>query len=213
MKHIFTLSLVALFITACSTTRLVDQWKSQDNPVFEANKILVVGMTPNANSRRIFEEEMASVIEEDGNSIAVRSIDFFEHSFTTSKKTEIELNDIEDQLIQAGFDAIILSKVVGSENKTSLIKAINNLNENFSNFRDDYFINQELYYDSNEVQTSTIYHTETALYCICPDKERELIWRGSVDLINPQKTERSIRDYVKLIRATFKDQQLLLSDD
>jgi hypothetical protein len=212
MKCIFTLSLIVMFFLGCSTTRLVDQWKSPDNPVFEANKILVVGMTPNVNSRRIFEEELASVIEENGNSIAVRSVDFFEHSFTTSKKTEIELNDIEDQLLQADFDAIILSKVVGSENKTSLIKAINNLNQNFSNFRDDYYINQELYYDSDEVQTSTIYHTETALYCICPGKERELIWRGSVDLINPQKTERSIRDYVKLIASTFEDQQLILID-
>ena len=168
-------------------------------------------MTPNSDSRRIFEEDLAAAIEEQGSAVAVRSIDFFEHSFTTSKKTEIELNEIEEQLLQADFDAIILSKVVSSESKTTLIKAINNLNQNFSNFRDDYYVNQDLYYDKDHFETSTIYHTETALYCICPGKERELIWRGSIDLINPQNTDRSIRDYVKLIQKTFKEQQLILT--
>jgi hypothetical protein len=213
MKHLIKIIIILILFSGCSTTRLIDQWKSPDNPVFEANKILVVGMTPNSDSRRIFEEEMASVIEKEGNSIAVRSIDFLEHSFTTTKKTEIELNEVEEQLIKAGFDAIILSKVIGSENKTSLIKAINNLNRDFSNFRDDYFVNQELYSDRDQIETSTIYHTETALYCICPGKERELIWRGSVDLINPQKTQKSIRDYVRLIKNTFEDQQLILTNN
>ncbi len=213
MKYLFKIIIPLFVFSSCSTTRLIEQWKSPDNPIFEANKVLVVGITPNTDSRRIFEEEMASVIEDEGNSVAVRSIDFFENSFTSTKKTEIELNEIEEQLLQAGFDAIILSKVVGSENKTSLIKAINNLNQNFSNFRDDYYVNQELYYDRDQIESSTIYHTETALYCICPGKERELIWRGSVDLINPQKTEKSIKDYVKLISNTFEDQHLILIDD
>ena len=210
MKHLSNIIIILIVFSGCSTTRLIEQWKSPDNPVFEANKVLVVGMTPNSNSRRIFEEEMVSVIEGEGNTIAVRSIDFFEHSLTTSRKSEIELNEIEEQLLQAGFDAIILSKVIGSENKTSLIKAINNLHHNFGNFRDDYFINQDLYNERDQIETSTIYHTETTLYCICPEKERELIWTGSIDLINPQKAERSIRDYVKLIKKTFEDQQLLL---
>jgi len=213
MKYLIKIVIILIVLSSCSSTRLVDQWKSPDNPVFEANKILVVGMSPSTDSRRIFEDEMATVIENEGNSIAVRSVDFFEHSFTISKKTEFELNEIEDQLLQAGFDAIILSKVVGSENKTSLIKAINNLNQNFSNFREDYYVNQEIYNERDQIETSTIYHTETALYCICPGKERELIWRGSVDLINPQKTEKSIKDYVKLITNTFEDQQLILIDD
>ncbi len=212
LKAMKTLSIIlfaSFLLFACSTSKLIEQWNSTDNLSFEANKVLVIGMTEREDSRRIFEKRLVSELENNGV-IAVKSIDFFEQSFIASKKSEEELNNIENQLLKAGFDAILLSKVISSENKLTLIQAFKNMNRSFYNFKEDYYQNQEIFFTEDYYEKSKIFHTETSLYCICPEKERELLWRGSIDLINPIKTEKAVRDYVKLLIKELKRQDLLI---
>ena len=78
----------------------------------EANKVLVIGLAKDKDLRMEFEKQLAIQLEKE-NVIAVRSIDFFETSFADDRKTEEELNLIEQQLLEAGFDAILFSKIVG----------------------------------------------------------------------------------------------------
>ena len=82
----------------------------------------------------VSEKELAEALDKN-DVIAVKSVDFFENSFVSDKKSETELNAIEKQLTDAGFDAIILSKVISSENKISVIKALRNFDDSFNNFR------------------------------------------------------------------------------
>ena len=208
MKTII-ICIITILSISCSSSKLIEQYKSPDNPTFEANKILIIGMAQNIESRRMFEKELSIALEKK-DVIAVKSVDFFENSFASDKKSETDLNAIEKQLTDAGFDAIILSKVISSENKITLVKAIKNFDDSFSNFREDYYKSQDIYFNQDYLQESKIFHTETTLYCICPTKERELIWKGSIDIINPQKAKASIGDYVSLLIKEFEKQQLLM---
>lgn len=201
--------LITLFLLSCSSSKLIDQYKSPDNPTFEANKVLIIGMSQNIETRRIFEEKLSDELDKKGV-IAVKSVDFFENSFTSNKKTEDELNTIEKQLTDAGFDAILLSKVTSSENKVSIVKALKNIDKSFNNFRDDYYESQDIFFNKNELQESKIYHTQTSLYCICPTKERELIWESTIDIVNPEKEKTSISDYVSVLIKELSKQQLLI---
>lgn len=206
MKYVLWLFMGVLSM-GCSSSKLVNEWKNPDTPAFMAGKVLIVGISPDREMRRTFETRLATELEKH-DIIAVRSIDFFESSFTTSKQSEKQLNAIENQLINAGFDAVLFSKVVGSQNKVTLVKAFREMENTFASFRDYYYENQEIY--QRELESYTIYHTETLLYCICPHRDRELLWRGEIDVVAPSKARRSIADYVRTLLSAFEEQQLLL---
>ena len=200
---------VLVSFVGCSSSRMVDQWTSPDISSFEINKVLVIGMTSDENSRRLFENRLTTQLEKEGVK-AVESVDFFERSFTTSAQSVEELDAIENLLIETGFDAVLFSKVTGSESKMTLINSMQNISNNIDDFRSYFYENQNIYYDKQSHESYQIYHTETLLYCLCPEKDRELLWKGSIDIIDPQKAKKSVSDYVKTLLKELKSQQILV---
>ena len=198
-------------MASCSSSKLVNEWRSPDAVNFEANKVLIVGLAQDKAVRRQFESQLTAQLEKN-NVIAVKSIDFFEESFMDVQKTEEEMDAIEKQLTDAGFDAILFSKVIGSENKVTLSKAIRDFDETFDSFREDFYESRNTFYRDREYHAYTVYHAETNLYCICPDKERELLWSGNIDVIESDNRERSIRNYVKTLIDILEEKQLLIVD-
>lgn len=211
MKSKYLLLLFVFSLFSCSSTKLIDQWKNPDIATFEANKVLVIGITPDTDTRRIFEHKLATELGKK-NVIAVKSIDFFQKDFLELKKTESQLNNIEGRLIEAGFDAVLFATVTGSENKVTAVQSYKDFSSTFESFRDYYYGNQHVFYDEYSREIYQVYHTETALYCVCPGKERELQWKGFIDIVDPNKVERSVSDYVKVLIQELKKQQLLVVD-
>ncbi|MCW8981298.1 hypothetical protein [Altibacter sp.] len=207
--HYIFLGLLLGILSGCASSRLVNQWKSPDTPVFEANKVLVIGMTANIDSRRMFEDELVTRLEKEGV-IAVKSVDFFDTSFTNAERTEAELNTIENQLLQAGFDAVLISKVIGSEDRTTLVGSINAFRKDMGSFREYYYENQRIYSEAQQSSSYKVYHTETSLFCLCPGKERELLWKGMIDVVDPQRPQRAVADYARILMKEMEQQQMLL---
>ena len=112
MKRLIYLGIVLILwvVSGCSSTKLVQQYKNPDTVNFEANKVLVVGISADAELRRTYEKKMTEDLDKQGV-IAVKSIDFFETSFTDNKKSLAQLDNIEQRLLNAGFDAILFTKV------------------------------------------------------------------------------------------------------
>ncbi|MDC8003784.1 hypothetical protein POV27_06960 [Aureisphaera galaxeae] len=209
MKPLLFTTLIAFLFLGCSSSKLVNEWKSEEAVNFEANKVLVIGLAEDKELRMQFEEQLADQLKKE-NVIAVRSIDFFESSFADERKSEAELNEIEQQLLEAGFDAILFSKIIGSEDKVTLMQALRNFDNSFNSFREDYYQSQDASQFHNEYQAYTLYHAQTSLYCICPEKERELLWSGNIDIVEGLNRDRSIRDYVKTLVRSLEDRQLLI---
>lgn len=203
------LFLILVTLSGCSSSKVIEQWKNEETPTFQANKVLVIGISANAESRRLFEQKLVSELAKE-DVVAVKSIDFFDNSFTNAEKTEKELNKIESQLLAAGFDAVLFSKITGSASKVTLVNSFNNINSSLNNFRDYFYENQHVYFREHNQEYYDIYHTETLLYCICPDKARELLWKGSIDIVDPQKPKKAVSDYVKTLLSQLKAQQLLV---
>ncbi len=212
MNKLYIYLLIAIVLNGCTSSELVENWKNPDIDTFEAQKVLVIGMSPEEGNRKVFERKLTSELKKSGVN-AVRSLDFFEKSFTTSPKTEEEMMALESQLIEKGFDAILLSKVLRVEDKVTVVKAYRNLDKTFKSFRDDYYENQEIYHDEDYYEEYQIFHAESSLYCICPDKERELIWKGSIDITEPENIKKAVNDYVKVLVWALKGQQLLILEE
>ncbi len=210
MKKLLLLSIILLM--GCSSAELVENWKDPDTVIFNANKVLLVGMTYNQEARVAFESELKKEFDI-RNVEAMQSIDVFDVNFTYNERTEKELDAFEQSLLDKDFDAILFTKIVGSETRQSFKKTVNDFYKNREGFNEDYRRHQDIYYDDEYYESFTVYHAETSLYCICVGKERSLIWRGSIDIIDPQDIERTVHDYVKLVVLAMEDQDLIFTKD
>ncbi len=197
-----------ILILACSDAEVVSSWKNPDIVLFDAYKVLVVGMTPSPDARLEFETKMTEKFTERGIE-AMRSIDLFDVAFTTSVRTDKELDDVEERLLDKDFDAILFTKILGSENRQTLTKKLSELDRNNSRFKDDYLSHQNIYYEDEYYEQYTVYFVETALYCICVDKERDLIWRGVIEVSDPIEAKDTIEEYIDLVVSTMEHEDLI----
>lgn len=210
MRNLLVFSVLAFLLFGCSSSRLVDEYVNRESPNFQANKVLVVGLTPDGGLQRQFEYSLVKTLEAE-KVVAVKSVDYFGNPFTEDNKTEEDLINIEKELLKAGFDAVLFSKVTGRESKVTLGQSYRNLAKSFESFSDYYNENRPVYGDG-QIEDYPVYNTETSLYCLCPGKDRDLIWRGKIDIIDPPGTASTIRDYVKTLVRTLKKNKLLIVD-
>lgn len=211
MRKIIILSLVLL--SGCSSsTRLVQHWKNPDIVLFHAYKVLIVGMLQNPVTRERYESKLREEFTKRGVE-AMRSIDLFDVGFTHSAKTEEEVARVEEQLLDKDFDAILVTKVIGSQKAKTIGKSIAELGNLYGRFNEDYLKFQDLYYDTDYYGEYDLYRTETSLYCICVEKEEELIWRGTIDIADPKNVEKSMVSYIDLVVQTLQQQELIFISD
>ena len=197
-----------LLVVGCSSVELVHSWKNPDIVIFDANKVLVVGMTANEDARELFETRMVRTFKK-RDIEAVRSIDLFDVEFSSAARSEAEMDQVEALLLDRDFDAILFTKVLGSENRTVFLEKMTDLERYETGFREDYLAHQDIYYDDRYYDEFTVYHAETALYCICIGKERELIWKGALDITDPIDIKGTVDDYIKMIEFALEDQDLI----
>jgi hypothetical protein len=202
------LILIVLLGMGCSSTELVDSWKNPDIVIFDASKVLIVGMTSNLKAREDYETKMKRHFTNRGVE-AMRSIDLFDVGFTDSERSEEELDEVEQSLLDKDFDAILFTKILGAEDKATFRKSMADLDSYYGTFKEDYISHQDIYYDENYYDAYTVYHSETSLYCICVGKERELIWRGIIDITDPSNIRSAVDDYIKLVVFALEDQDLI----
>lgn len=207
MKRLLFLVLTLSLIN-CSTTQLVENWKNPDIDRYEPYKVLVVGLTSNIEARQKFEKQLKDELELRGTE-AVMSLALFDPSFRTEKMTEEELKVLENNLINDGFDTILFTKVIGIEDKIAYKKNYDGYDETYRKFTEEYLMYQDIFYNPGYYDEYKVYHAETSMYCICPTKDRELIWKGYIDIIDPQSIEETVNDYVRLAIVVLEEQQLI----
>ena len=91
----------------------------------------------------------------------------------------------------------------------TLVQSFRDIGESFDGFKQDYFESQQYYRKHSDRQEYQLFHTETNLYCICPDKERELLWSGKIDVVDGN-FKRNINDYVRLLISELENAELLM---
>lgn len=197
-----------LLLLGCSSTKFVSTWKNPDIVLFDAHKVLVVGLAQDENIRMEFETNLVDKLAEKQIE-AMRSIDVFDVEFTSAQRSEEEIAQVEQQLLDKDFDAILFTKVLGVENKRTLKEKVHNIDRMFKRFSADYLEHQDIYNDPEAYDSFNIYHVETSLYCICDGKEIELIWRGDLDVAETVKVDKTIDTYIKLITDKMGEQEII----
>ncbi|WNH10659.1 hypothetical protein [Thalassobellus suaedae] len=207
MKYV-KIIILCLLMVSCSSVELVDNWKNPDIDTYIPNKVLLIGMTSNYDARKQFEKQLQEEFTSRGIE-SVMSLNLLKSSFTSEKKTKEELKSLESNLIDNGFDTILLTKVIGVEDKIEYKKNYYGYDSTYRKFKEDYLKYQDVFYNPDYYEEYTIYHTETSMYCICSTKDRDLLWKGYIDIMDPQSIHETINDYVQLILIILEEQQLI----
>jgi predicted ribosome quality control (RQC) complex YloA/Tae2 family protein len=66
---------------------------------------------------------------------------------------------LRQEILKQGFDAILVSKIVGAEDKVTLLQSYKDLDRLFNDFYDDYNFSQSVFSTAEEVQSYQVYHT------------------------------------------------------
>lgn len=195
------------FLCSCASGKLIQEFKTPQINDYRTNKILVIGISADETTRSLFENKVVDALKAKGV-MAVNSVDFFPNSFTQNESTTIQLNAIESQLLGAGFDTILVAKIVGKESRVSIVDSFNAFKKDFETFEEYYFKNQNLY-KKQEKTVYTVYNTETSLFCICPEEERELLWQGIIEVHGSSQPKQTINRYLNTLIQSFNNQNLL----
>lgn len=207
---------IAFIVASCDSPQLVESWKNPTITTYTPTKVFVVGLTSNLEARQKFETELKNALEIRGIE-AIRSLDVPEVSFKSQEMTKIEMDDLETILLNDGFDTVLLSKIIGVENKIEYRKNYDGYDETYKKFGEDFLRYQDIYYNPDYYDEYSIYHAETTMHCICPTKERSLVWKGYIDILDPKTYDKTIFNYVNLVIAVLEEHQLItpfgLSED
>ena len=205
-KGLLILLLTALY--ACDSTQLRDRWISPDASDYTLQKVFIVGLTNNEVAKAQFEKKLQKQLIERGVEASV-SLDKFDADFLESKKTDDELKALEHQLIQEGFDAVIFTKVAGIKNKIQYKKDYTNFDKNHKKFNDDFLMYQDQVFNPDAYQEYQVYNAETSVYCLCPTKDRTLIWKGYIDIVDPENIDQTVNDYSKLLILVLENDGII----
>ena len=208
MKNLWLLCIL-MILAGCSSPKMLYTYKSPERVMLHANKVLLVGMMPNDKMQAQFEDRLQEVLALDSVT-TFQSRDLFDVEFTTGVYSEAELDQYEQQLLDKDFDAILFTKIIGSESKQSLAGHLESIDELVYSFRDDYQKHQIFYQKGRQQQPYTLYQVETALYCICVGKERELAWRGVSQLQDPFTKKKTREQYIQALVEELRKEQLLV---
>ncbi|WP_028283032.1 hypothetical protein [Olleya marilimosa] len=205
-KGLLILLLTALY--ACDSTQLRDRWISPDANDYTLQKVFIVGLTNNEVAKAQFEKKLQKQLIERGIEASI-SLDKFDADFLESKKTDDELKALEHQLIQEGFDAVIFTKVAGIKNKIQYKKDYSNFDKNHKKFNDDFLMYQDQVFNPDAYQEYQVYNAETSVYCLCPTKDRTLIWKGYIDIVDPENIDQTVNDYSKLLILVLENDGII----
>jgi hypothetical protein len=204
-------ALFAVLFSSCGSLKEESRYKNPETVLFHADKVLVVGMVSDYNTRLRFETRLKDAFARRGVE-AMRSVDLFDVDFTASQRNEAELDKVEKQLLDKDFDAILFSKRINSETRNQLTGQLAEMGRSYERFQEDYIIHQGIYYDEDFNSLPGRYSAETSLYCICDGKQRELIWRSDVRLPKRKNSDRVFDSYADWLIRNLEDEQLIIGE-
>lgn len=200
MKKAILYSLLLLFVTSCSSTRIVSSWREPNKQLdtSKLNKILVVALFKNETSRHKAEDEMVGHL----NGKGVASYNYLGSDFNETNEEAIHLKIKAD-----GFDGAITMRLVDVEQETSYPYGAGSFyspyNQSFGGF---YFRNWPYYSNPNYYFATKLYTVETNVYSI---KEKKIIWTGLTESEDPGGVDKMTNEIVHVVYKTMLNEGFL----
>ena len=207
MKKIVYAFVISILLN-CSSTRMVDSWRSQEYTNYIPKKVLIIGVTENLTARKKFESQLAIELKNRGVE-AVESYDVFEPTFTSLKQTEKDIEKEVGKIYNKGFDAILISAVKGVDEKTTYTGDWYVNDYYWHRFGRYYYLYQDVYFDRGYYNKYNIYNIECSLYNLKDKSDKSLVWVASYNVVDPSSINTTVNDYVKAIIKSLENEGVI----
>ncbi len=208
MKYLFSILSLIFLYTCENTTQLIDYWKNPTIQNYTPNKVLIIGMTKNQEAKEEFENEFETQLQLLGID-ADKSQVVLGKDFLNRKYTEAEIKKFEDSLIKLNYDTVIFSRIIGVKNKIKYSDQYYKDHTKQENFKEEFIAYQDQYYNPDYYEDYNVFNAETSVYCLCPNKDRNLIWKGYIDIIDPTSIKESVKDYIKMVILVLEEETII----
>ena len=208
MKKIIYAFGLLLLVLSCSSTKMVDSWKSQEYNNYRPKKVLIVGVTENLTARKKFESQLKIELKNRGVN-AVESYDVFTPTFTSLKQTEEDIQKEVEKIHNNGFDAVLISAVKGVNEKTTYTGDRFVTDYYWRRFGRYYYLYQDVYFDRGYYNKYKIYNIEASLYNLKENNDKSLIWVASYNIVDPSTINTTVNDYVKAIIKSLENEGII----
>jgi hypothetical protein len=200
------LLVMAIFGTASMlcASKLAFSWKNTNYKGNGFKNILVLAMNGKAISRADFEDRMVKEMSRPGVTVVP--------SYSLMPRpdaTPINQDDLRGYVHDLKFDAIVVSRMVKNEKKTTVVQGDDfPFFPYYGTFYGYYGAIAPLVYSPSYLQTDTDIQVETNLYATAkPDGE--LVWSGTTDTEDPRSSTSAIDGIVKVLVKQFEKDKLI----
>jgi hypothetical protein len=193
LKRILLISLLLLAAGGVASTNLKMSWKNPNYTGQQFKTILVIGMSKNLETRADFEVALAAKIARPGIT-AIAGTDIL----LRPTAAPLDLTYLREQIKAYKIDAVVVSRLVKVENKTTYIPGTAYFLPYYNTFYDYYGAVSPVVYSPDYLVREKIVRVETNVYAAtAPDGE--LIWTGTTDTFDPKSAHQVINGLVQLV--------------
>ncbi|MDM0043612.1 hypothetical protein QTH91_03880 [Variovorax dokdonensis] len=189
-KRLAALLLVAAGLAACASFSLTNVWRSPDFKGPPVAKVLVVGVSSNETSRRIFEDGFAKALQASGVAAAT-SYGLLQESGKVSKER------LQAAIRQSGAEGVLITRLVRVDKQVDVMAPPMPMG-----FRGGYYG----WYGSAwaapaMVDTYNVVSFETTLW---DEKRESVIWSGTTEAIESSNVAKASADMAKVLIERMK---------
>jgi hypothetical protein len=186
-----------------ASTKLAASWKNPNYSGQQFKKILVVGMSNNLTTRSDFEVALAAKITRPGI-VGVAGTDIL----LRPTAGPLDLTYLREQIAAYKIDAVIVSRLVKVETKTTYFPGQPYFLPYYGTFYGYYGTVYPVVYSPDYLVKEKRVRVETNVYSVKPP-DGELIWTGTSDTFNPGSAHKVINALVKLVINELEKQAIL----
>jgi hypothetical protein len=209
---------------SCSSVKVVNAWKADNDRVneFKKKNVLVIARTANDNARIAFEKEIAKQLRSKG----VKATESFTKApkiYPNKEITEERVAFIKELMGYEGFDAVVITVIKDKEQITSTTQNGVYFGATYSNYYPAYygsFYNYYAYpyaygsyYDSfggylpvggSTTRTYTKYVLETVAYNLDQSDDDQIVAVVTTNLDDPKNADKTAKKYVDEIMNSLQ---------
>jgi hypothetical protein len=190
---------VAALLTACAGPTMIGDWL---NPGFQGpafKKILVMGISPDSNVRRIFEDQFVAELQ-------ARNVDAMASYRQTQDDGQLGEDQIREIMRKTGAGAVVVTRVARVDRETVVnpgstrVTTLGPARNHWGDHRHDNFYG--LYRSAwtthmpPTVHEFDVYTLETNLWSV---DGNELVWSGTTESLAPSNVFREIEQLIGLV--------------
>ncbi len=182
------LVVAAVAVAGCASTELVSQWKS---PAFSGpplKKVMVVGVSSQPATRRIFEDEFSAALKAAG----VTAVP----SYTVIPQDgQAEQSVLEQAVKDLGADGVLITRLVNREQKTQVTPGYYEPVPAMGVY--GWYSSAWMgYYEPPTVYQYDVVTADTSVYSVNAGK---LLWSGTTQTFDPSNVAKETRGFAKII--------------